>query len=401
MEKTVQVGPRFDFIDNLRGIAIIMVILRHCYNGSWEMSTPFDVLAHFSQMGVQLFFVVSAFTLCLSMDLRRSRDEGLRNYYLRRYFRIAPLFYFGILLYLVYHSVADPLISGEVPALASQYTFSAVMSNILLIHDFHPGALRVVAGGWSIGTETTFYLLFPFIFLLYKRYQSNRALVLIPVAGLAFSFLSILTLQYLSIHVFDYRNFQYFNKVSGFLYFNLICQLPVFLLGMSLYFKLIRTGNEIRWNKTAVVAGFLISLVTAVYVFVYMNHVVSLIPFTAGILFIFLFMMFKEIPALNSRWLSRIGQLSFSIYIFHFLFAWNGARFLPSLIGEYLPLEAILFVNLVLSFCCTYVLALVSEKYIEMPGIRLGQRLIAYYNQKDQASKEGIGSVRHIETDSR
>ena len=79
------------WIDALRGLAILMVLANHVALVIPGLSAPVLALARFGQMGVQLFFVASAFTLCLSWQQRR-HDEPLpvQRFLLRRVFRRGP-----------------------------------------------------------------------------------------------------------------------------------------------------------------------------------------------------------------------------------------------------------------------------------------------------------------------
>src|SRR4051812_26086677 len=86
---------KLSYIDALRGIAVLFVISVH--HGMVFRQLPLvQSISGFGQMGVQLFFVASAYTLCLSAS---RRAEPTKNFYLRRFFRIAPLYYFAIVLY--------------------------------------------------------------------------------------------------------------------------------------------------------------------------------------------------------------------------------------------------------------------------------------------------------------
>lgn len=84
--------PHFQFVDALRGWAILAVIAFH-------VSVPFrghlpgllSDLANQGSRGVQLFFIVSAFTLFHSLHTRTASEPNLwRNFFLRRFFRVAP-----------------------------------------------------------------------------------------------------------------------------------------------------------------------------------------------------------------------------------------------------------------------------------------------------------------------
>lgn len=373
-----QSASKLQYVDCLRGIAILMVIITHADKYILNLQRPVHALADYGQMGVQLFFIVSAFTLCLTFERRGSEENSLAKFYTRRYFRIAPLYYFGILLYLLYFSVVEPLANGAYPELASKYTWKNIAANILLVNDFTPGPAnnKIVPGGWSIGTETTFYLLFPFIFLVYKRFSSSKkALWMIPLAGLAGCYLlvqAVMALTGLNIHN------------NSLLYFNIICQLPVFLMGISIYFYINRTGSTYKPKPTIYLLGFVIATIAAIGLHAISTQNFFFVPTAAGISFLFLFMYLRHSSTLNFNWLTRIGQLSYSIYLFHFIFAWLGSKFLYAAFGEVVMAEIIFAVNILLTIVLSMVVAVFSERYIEKPGIEWGKRVIERMGAKKE-----------------
>jgi len=82
------------------------------------------------------------------------------------------------------------------------------------------------------------------------------------------------------------------------------------------------------------------------------------------------------VKSLNTRILGRIGELSFSIYLFHFLFVEIVAKGM----SKYLLKGHFSFLALVLSYLiiitASYVIAMFSEKNIEKKGIQFGSKLI-------------------------
>jgi peptidoglycan/LPS O-acetylase OafA/YrhL len=83
---------RLRVLDALRGWAIVGVIFVHNSIFWRPDSHALLSLIEQGQRGVQLFYIISAFTLYLSY-FRRSQDEisPVANFYIRRIFRIAPL----------------------------------------------------------------------------------------------------------------------------------------------------------------------------------------------------------------------------------------------------------------------------------------------------------------------
>src|SRR5579872_2655088 len=86
----------FDYIDALRGYAILMVIAVHTSQAFPDL--PIELFKVFAQgaRGVQLFFVTSALTLSMSWV---ARNEGASEFYTRRIFRIAPMFWVAIIFF--------------------------------------------------------------------------------------------------------------------------------------------------------------------------------------------------------------------------------------------------------------------------------------------------------------
>src|SRR5688572_9247524 len=157
-------NKNYDFVDALRGWAILGVIAFHL---NFLQPPPVEFLRNIfveGERGVQLFFIVSSFTLFLSLH-SRSQDENkpVRNFFIRRIFRIVPLYYIAIISYFILYQFSPRLFMKQVP---SAFDFIA---NGLFIHGWYPTSMNsVVSGGWSIGVEMSFYLLFPLLFVLIK-----------------------------------------------------------------------------------------------------------------------------------------------------------------------------------------------------------------------------------------
>jgi len=87
------------YIDALRGVAIALVIMVHLA-GMMHLVGFVGKLLAIGGKGVQLFYVVSALTLMMSMKKRTYSEENpLISFFLRRLFRIAPAFYVVLLIY--------------------------------------------------------------------------------------------------------------------------------------------------------------------------------------------------------------------------------------------------------------------------------------------------------------
>lgn len=152
-------------LDVLRGMAVLLVVLVHCAiaaSGSVPGLTAFA--REHGERGVQLFFIVSGYTMMLTFGDRLD-PLAVRLFYIRRAFRIVPLFWVAILFYLL-------ITQGEGFRLWAPdgVTTGDVLLTFLFLHWSSVTAFNsVVPGGWSIAVEMQFYLLFPLLILLFRR----------------------------------------------------------------------------------------------------------------------------------------------------------------------------------------------------------------------------------------
>ena len=94
---------KYQYIDSLRGIAILLVILVHIatvlgfmYYPQFNEHPIFAKFVHNGMYGVLLFFILSAFTLIMSHYNRIGEPHSTRSFIIRRFFRIAPMYYLAI-----------------------------------------------------------------------------------------------------------------------------------------------------------------------------------------------------------------------------------------------------------------------------------------------------------------
>lgn len=139
----------YDFIDSLRAIAILGVIAVHTAQWAQPNSELLRRATAEGARGVQLFFVASAMTIFMSMKSRSALESApVRNYFIRRFLRIAPLFYFGIVLWLLLDGFAPRYWA---PNGIDGYT---VLLTATFLHGFHPETITsLVPGGWSIAVR--------------------------------------------------------------------------------------------------------------------------------------------------------------------------------------------------------------------------------------------------------
>lgn len=142
-------------LDHLRTLAIVLVLLFH-YR-AFKHPEWIDTIGRLGWTGVDLFFVLSGFLISgqLFQEMKHTRSISLKTFYIKRFFRIIPAYFFTLFLYFTL-----PFFR-EREALPSLWKFVTFTQNY---------GLDVINKGtfshaWSLCIEEQFYLILP-LFLL-------------------------------------------------------------------------------------------------------------------------------------------------------------------------------------------------------------------------------------------
>src|SRR5260370_8948074 len=138
----------------------------------------FQKLSSIGYVGVSFFFVLSGFILVYTYA---GRPMILKNFWRARFARIYPAYAFSLLVTapFFFYAVLTMNIPFFVWAKAHLKLASALV--LSLLQAWVPqAALTWNAVAWSLSVEPFFYLLFPFLLLLFVR-RSQPHLLLIPL----------------------------------------------------------------------------------------------------------------------------------------------------------------------------------------------------------------------------
>lgn len=364
---------RLDSIDALRGFAALYVVLYHLAllpNPNLSVPAWGGKYILTGGTGVTLFFVISAFCLCLSMRRHRQEPSPALRFYTRRLFRIAPLFYFCLAAYWVrdwlWFKVAHSL--------------PEVLLNMSFAFNFVPGRNEgYVRASWTIGVEMVFYMIFRFIF----RYVNNLW------KSVVFFFLTLLV-------AYGYMELVKLLPIAdslreSFVRTSFLRQMPIFALGIIAFFAF----EEFIQNKVINRLWAFLLVGSALYGYnallsgklnFFLNEY-----YWQGVIYGVLLLGLAVAPLglLVNRRSCFYGEISYSVYLLH-----------PTLVAALTPLYRHIYsmpmpvtlqygACLLLTLSILTPLAYLSFRFIEKPGMRLGSRL---------AKK--IVSEKHIQEDS-
>jgi peptidoglycan/LPS O-acetylase OafA/YrhL len=184
-------------LDGLRFLAFVLVFLHHLKlppAGSMAdgWATPWLTLRAFGWLGVELFFVLSAF-LMTSLLLREQRARGtiaVGRFFIRRILRIWPLYFFTLAL----GFAALPLVAYSTfgtsahHALVATYLlpYALFLGNFAVAIAGYPGgfAMPSLALLWTISFEEQFYVTLPFLLLLLATARASTWLKLLGAVAL-------------------------------------------------------------------------------------------------------------------------------------------------------------------------------------------------------------------------
>lgn len=184
--KTIGDGARLSGLDELRGVAIALVLALHLAQQLGGGNFLADLLLIPALgVGVDLFFVVSGVVIAHSLlGLSRrglTRWEAASVFYTRRFMRIVPFAWFVAVL------------AGSSVILANGATKSDIAAALSFTGNFHwapcfageagCGNPQLTGHFWSLGTEMQFYLAAP-ILLLMRRTAFRYVVGALLVAGI-------------------------------------------------------------------------------------------------------------------------------------------------------------------------------------------------------------------------
>lgn len=370
-------NKKLDYVDALRGIAILGVMLVHT-GGQFGLIGTFSKIAGLGAKGVQLFYFISAFTLFLSYNNRKYQEQfPISNFYIRRFFRIAPLYYLAMIYYII-KLYLDEGIKTSLKEILLNFTFTHGFSPVYINH--------LVPGGWSIAVEMCFYVMVPL--LMSKINNINKAVLFIFVSLL----IRFIFLQYFELYPVSSN----LDINNNYMYWYLPNQLPCFAIGILFYFIVAENITpKIKAMKNnslgIIIVALLASLLCVIdQVFIGWNF------FSWDLMFCLVFFVLAIVLSLNkmsflvSKFATICGKYSYSMYITHFIVLF----WIKKMDSKFhiVPNKTmfIFFSYYIIVVLVTILLSKMTYKIIELPTQLIGKNII---NKKEKKQSLLINSI--------
>jgi peptidoglycan/LPS O-acetylase OafA/YrhL len=306
----------FPNLNGVRFIAALCVIIHHIeqlksffgYDNLWNEPH----IKFIGKLGVVLFFVLSGFLITyLLLAEKEAGGIAVRSFYIRRILRIWPLYYLVVLtgLFLL------PYISFLAIPGRTEFVFDHFGGKVALYVFFLPNLalagfspVPYIAQAWSVGVEEQFYLIWPWLI----KKTKHILMALLGVIG----FYLLITL-FLSYGI-TFRPGKIMGIMNDFWHsFNIDCMA---IGGIAAYLLFYKKGKALQVLYHPVSQAIVYILILCSFIFRF--H----IPFPFeyfSVLFAIVILNLasnqKTILRLENKVFSYLGQISYGLYMYHYV----------------------------------------------------------------------------------
>jgi peptidoglycan/LPS O-acetylase OafA/YrhL len=334
-----------DHLDGLRAISILLVMCNHMEGGPPIIN---------GSIGVDIFFAISGFliTNILLIEFEEFGDISLKAYFVKRVFRIFPLYFTTIFIYVI-ASFAVNKIMHDGSKLIDLY--EAFPYLITVNEEFMFNEKNTLFGqAWSVGIGEKFCLLWPQLFLFFN---TKRKIIYYVIVGAIIAFIIFIAPSGLTERGYSRA---YFELI--FASFMTIVIWRYKAASMRLF-----AGNS---------AFFVVCGAVLYYIFRFgdlLNILVSVIA-TFTIISLHISPEQRLACLLSFKPLVFLGKLSYGVYLIHVL----AIHFVAAVLDRFswaLPWSLRFLVALIVSMAASYVLRVTIERPMVAFGRSQAKRL--------------------------
>ncbi len=335
-------------LDGFRALSIILVMIYHATwfsfgpDGQYYQKNLWELLKS-GGYGVSIFFSISGFLITTRIleEIKLTGSFSQRNFYIKRFFRILPPFYFYLLIVFILGLIIDlPITSKDI---FTSLSFTRIYTETDVT--WFTGHI------WSLCVEEHFYILLSIIFAIYSKKTLKINMFLVSLIFiwniLSFRFKDNPTFFQLreALRVFSFMDYMFLGAIFAELnhskkikFFDGIKYDIFFIFTFLLFF--------ISYPLKIIIQPILVSLMICLATNTSKSYLVNILE--------------------NSK-IRFIGHISYSLYLWQQLFMVRSD-------GHYLPISYIQTfpINIVLTFTIAYF----SYRFIELPFVKYGRHFL-------------------------
>lgn len=278
----------------IRGIAASLIVYFHVWAlcGFSGFSHYLDsIVSNFDSL-VRMFFMLSAFALlCGYESTLLSNEKNITNFYIKRYFRLAPVFYTALIFKILFDYFSDGLVYPLI---------SIIVSLIMLGGTLPVNQELIVWASWAVEIEWLFYLWFPIFIMLVKR----RWLFILSVI----------------CSIFITYNYKMLLGKGGVAneHINILIYCSYFFVGAILY-KLVPKIQNLRKNNIWNLIQY-IYIIFSIILGVVLDRIINR---DIGMLVMFALIIAGSIygytKVIDNKIFNLLGKISYAIYLYHMI----------------------------------------------------------------------------------
>ena len=334
-------------LDGWRGYAVFLVLIYHLL-GQFAGSEIYHLLATYisplGRKGVQIFFVISGYLIIGNIvnEISHHHFFSIRNFFVKRFFRILPPYYFYLAVCLLVSLFRKDLVHPA-EILRGVFFLTYIPIEKTLIYTAHM---------WSLCLEEYFYLIISILFLFNAKNSKHLTKIILFVLFILLSQGAVTILKIKSGFIYDLLEFRF-----------------MFMGGLIAILNK-KYADKINWEKLVVARPIFLAFFTLLLFYTppgYMLIFPVIIGITIHLTTInptrFISIVFENRP------ISWLGTISYSVYLWNsFFIPWSEYYIFKSKIN--------LIQQFPLNIGFSLALAVFSYKYIEQPMIRYGRKFL-------------------------
>lgn len=360
-------------MDGLRFFCFLSVFFFHSFHTDLELIKNNQTYLFFTKtlfkngnLGVNCFFVLSGFLITYLLIIEKTSNNNISIYkfWLRRVFRIWPLFYLCVFCGFIIFPQLKILFKENLNETADLWSYIFFLNNFNILNNGLPDA-SILGVLWSIAVEEQFYFFWPLLIYFIPVNRFWIPFFLLILQSMIFRYINISNELVLEIHTLS-----------------CISDMAVGALGawLILFYENIKKFI-VNLSKTSIY--FLYCILFIVYIYktnIFQTNILLCVLERFLISIIFLLVILEQNYSKNSFYkfsrfsnISNLGKITYGLYCLHFLGILAALR-ITAFLNINDELWHVIILETTLALFISVFLSKIVYKYFESPFLQIKNR---------------------------